>query len=181
MTSTPFTLALLLVTGCDVPDISGLISSQDTGGYDTASAFDSSDSDSAAVALDLQGVPYLFEGSIYGTSDLEMSDGCAETCRRCLYLDPIALTATVYFEVAPRAGAAGWKSRSFFYVAGDPGTYLIQPHTVWTAVQAHGLFTEDIGSIIIEPITGEVSTIRLVSECSELNDKIGRIPPSDEE
>lgn len=181
MTSSLLTLTLLVIAGCDVPDISGLISSQDTGGYDTASAADGSDSDSAALALDLQGVPYLFEGSVHGTADLEMSDGCADTCPRCLYLDPTSLTVTVYFEVDPMAGAEGWEARSFFYVAGDPGTYLIQPHTVWTAVQSQGLFAEDIGSIIIEPITGEVGTIRLVSECSELNDKIGHTNPSDKE
>lgn len=169
-------LPLLLIVGCDgidPPMFSSARNAQDTASVGSG-PLDSGDT-GAPLAIEIQDVPYSFDGSIYGTADLEMSEACGGTCRRCLYLDSHEMTATVYFQTDPDDEYGGWESRGFFYVAGEVvGSYLIQPNTVWTSVRAQGLFTEDEGSLIVEPITDEVDIVRLVSECPELNNIIGR-------
>lgn len=135
----------------------------DSGTVDTGASCDTSADDCAN--MDLEDVAYSFEGSIPGTSDLEYGDQCEGTCYRCLYLDSTDSTVTVYFRVNDAEDQ--WTSTSFFYMENGPGSYLIQPNTTWTAVKSEGLFSDQLGYIVIEPITGAVSVVGL-STCPEL-------------
>lgn len=136
----------------------------DSGTVDTGGTACDTGADDCAN-MELEDVPYSFEGSIPGTSDLEYGDQCGGTCYRCLYFDSTDSTVTIYFRVNDAENQ--WTSTSFFYMEAEPGSYLIQPNTTWTAVESHGMFSDQLGYIVIEPITGAVSVVGL-SVCPEL-------------
>ena len=132
----------------------------DTGG----TSCDTNDIDDCAN-LDMEDTPFSFEGTIPGTEYLEVAPECAEECYRCFYLDSDTMVASVYFRVL---GTEDWTVETFKYMVNAPGSYLMIPNTTWTSVRPNGLFSDQVGYLVIEPITGAVEVVGL-SVCPELD------------